>query len=666
MKFSNDDLKRWKAEINAGAVISTRITLRREGREYVGLCPFHQEDSPSFKVYVQDDSTWGYKCFGCGKNGNVFQFIQQHDKITFTEAVEKVLEIAGISGWENGKKQVDATFGRILDNQKELRTFPYETYKNAEVSFAGSIEAQNWIIERGITVETAQRFHIGFVQSASVISDNHPWVNDGWILFPTLSVDGETVLSVKYRSLKGKKGEEGEGEGKKNWSGILRAPNTATVLFNLREVNPMEDVFIVEGEPDTLVLSQTGVPTVGLPSAQYSPNPDERMTLMRARRRFLAGDNDEVGNAAMDKLWKEFRDRTYRIRWPNNLKDANDVLIREFGGNVDKFCVLMEQLKNEALKQPIPDYYDMAEVMDHSDTVSMLDSPRRLHCRTKEVDEMAITVPGNLVSVFATFTGSGKTTWVMDEIALYEAMKFGSVVVNYSAELSPQEYSTLVASNLTGKDRLGLLPEDYKKAASELQATHARFYVGYNPDLDRIGKVLDSLEWAIRVLGANIVILDHLHFLARGERDDIKAQADAMQRMKNLCRKYDVIFIVVGQSRKRAQGSRGKSSDSEDAKGSETFTSDATTTYHIHRARKQNIDWDRPDTWPNDLLENKTEIRLDKCRTKGPGKAVALQIFNGSIGKFFPFTNQLPMAPEPEVDYDGSFADAPDVGGFNV
>jgi hypothetical protein len=312
------------------------------------------------------------------------------------------------------------------------------------------------------------------------------------------------------------------------------------------------------------------------------------------------------------------------------------------------------------------------ESMDSMDDSNPMENPRRLHCRTREVDEMAVTLPGNVVSVFASYTGSGKTTWVMDEIALYEAMQFGSVVVNYSAELSVTELATLVAANLTGTDRLKVGKAEYKKAAAKLQASHARFYVGYNPDLNRIGLVLDSLEWAIRRLGANILVLDHLHFLCRGEKDDIKAQADAMQRIKNISRKYDVIFLVVGQSRKPAQGNKGKSSEQWDAKGSETFTSDATTTYHIHRARKSDIDWDHPDTWPADILENRTEIRLDKCRTKGPGKAVALQWFAGSVAKFLPYTNQMPDPPPqeapPEVEPEFHFEDGEPkiVRDFNV
>lgn len=643
-KYSNDDLTRWKNEINAGPVIASRITLRRENSEYVGLCPFHQEKTPSFKVYRLDDGTWGFKCFGCGKNGNVFQFIQNYDKISFSEAVEKVLELAGVTGWESGKIQVDSTFGQVLDNKKDLKTFTIAQYTPTEKALNESRDGQKWITDRGISMQTARRMHLGFVQDATAVAGtNHPWAKLGWILFPTLSDDGNTVTSVKYRSLVGKK----EMVENVAVSGILRAKDTATVLYNLNEVNSMEDVFVVEGEPDTVVISQMGVPCVGYPSAQYNPTDVERDRLMKAKRRFLAGDNDTAGIAAMDKLWKELRENTYRIEWPNNRKDANDVLLNECGGDQEVFATLLDSLKAKALTQPVPDYFDMAEYMESADDTSPMDNPRRLHCRTKEVDDMAVTLPGNVVSVFATFTGSGKTTWILDEIELYEAMQFGSVIGNYSAELSVSELATLVAANLTSTDRLKIGKTQYKKAAAKLQEVNARFYVGYNPDLNRIGLVLDSIEWAIRRLGLNIVVLDHLHFLCRGEKDDIKAQADAMQRIKNISRKYDIIFLVVGQSRKPAQGQRGKTSEQWDAKGSETFTSDATTTYHIHRARKNDIDWDHPDTWPSDLLENKTEIRLDKCRTKGPGKAVALQWFAGAVGKFLPYTNQQPEAAPP-------------------
>jgi replicative DNA helicase len=228
----------------------------------------------------------------------------------------------------------------------------------------------------------------------------------------------------------------------------------------------------------------------------------------------------------------------------------------------------------------------------------------------------------------------------LDQFELVEAMQHGSIILNYSAELSLAEFGRLVAANLTTTSRLELTEAHFKQASVMLEKAEAKFYVGYNPDLDRIGPVLDSIEWAIRRLGANVVVLDHLHFLTRGERDDHKAQADAMQRIKNMARKWNVIFVVVGQSRKEQPNSKGRQRETSDAKGSETFTSDASAVYHIHRSVNRGIDWNKPETIPQDRLDVVTEITCLKGRSKGSGPSVTRQTFVGQFGKFYPFTTQ--------------------------
>lgn len=347
-KYSNEDLTRWKCEINAGPIISARMSLRRENTEYVGLCPFHQEKTPSFKVYRLDDGPWGYKCFGCGANGNVFQFIQKIDNIPFAAAVEKVLELAGVAGWESGKVQADQGGDSEPGVKRELRTFPFSQYAPTEKALAESMDGQSWIENRGLTLETARRMHLGFVQDATAVAGtNHPWAKLGWILFPTLSDDGQTVLAIKYRSLFSKKKTIDDRE----VSGILRAKDTATMLYNLQEINSMEDAFIVEGEPDTAIISQTGIPCTGYPSGQYHPTDEDCAKLKTAARRFLAGDSDETGDNAMDDLWPRLGENTFRIKWPKGRKDANDTFLNQCGGNQEKFTELIEHLKMEAVKR---------------------------------------------------------------------------------------------------------------------------------------------------------------------------------------------------------------------------------------------------------------------------------------------------------------------------
>lgn len=621
----NEQLEKMKREINAAGVIQTRIKLERDGKEWIGSCPFHDEKTPSFKVY-QKDGIWLYHCFGCAATGNAVQFIQKFDKISFEEAVKKV---QSISGWEEGKEMVDSVFAPVVQGEKKYNTFPLSALNRAQ----GDLELEmSWLRNRGITLETAKQMNLGFIQNASAVSANHPWVEKGWVVIPT--IDGDMITCLKYRSFVAKKSEDGK------ISGILRGPGMATSLYNLQACVPFDDVFIVEGEPDVWVFTQSGYNAVGLPSAEYTPTPLERDTLVKANRIFLAGDSDGPGQTAMRKLWSEIRDRAYMIEWPSGCKDANEVLLKECEGDSDKFAELVESLKSKALERPIPDFYDVRQTLLNADDTNPMENPRRLHFSQRAVDEMAVTLPGNIVSVFATYTGSGKTTWCLDNFELEEVMKHGSVVLNYSAELSPQEFSMLVTANLLEKDRLSLTREDFNEAARRLDAVDAKFYVGYNPDLNRIGPVLDSIEWAIRRLGARIVVLDHLHFLCRGEQNDIKAQADAMQRIKNMAVKYQIIFVVVGQSRKEQPNRKGRPSEASDAKGSETFISDATTTYHLHRGLKREIDWEHPETWPSDLLDNVLDLRLYKCRTKGPGKAVCRQTFVGQFGKFYPYSTQ--------------------------
>ncbi len=109
-------------------------------------------------------------------------------------------------------------------------------------------------------------------------------------------------------------------------------------------------MWIAEGEPDTLVLAQTGLVGVGYPSASYRPTESECELLSTARRRFLAGDNDAAGTKTMADLQKRLRGATYLIHWPNNRKDANDVLTNECGNDQEKFKALIEDLKARAMQ----------------------------------------------------------------------------------------------------------------------------------------------------------------------------------------------------------------------------------------------------------------------------------------------------------------------------
>ena len=94
MYYSDDIVEEVRARNDIVDVISGYVKLQRRGSSYFGLCPFHNEKSPSFSV---SPSKQMYYCFGCGAGGNVFTFLMEYENYTFPEALKMLADRAGVS-----------------------------------------------------------------------------------------------------------------------------------------------------------------------------------------------------------------------------------------------------------------------------------------------------------------------------------------------------------------------------------------------------------------------------------------------------------------------------------------------------------------------------------------------------------------------------------------
>ena len=108
MAIVDEDLEQVRSTLVLSDVVQQYVALRRQGRNWVGLCPFHAEKSGSFNVR---DETGRYRCFGCGAAGDVFNFVQQIEHVDFVTAVESLAAKAGVqlrytSGGEIGRAHV--------------------------------------------------------------------------------------------------------------------------------------------------------------------------------------------------------------------------------------------------------------------------------------------------------------------------------------------------------------------------------------------------------------------------------------------------------------------------------------------------------------------------------------------------------------------------------
>lgn len=141
-------------------VVSTYVTLKRAGRNFKGLCPFHNEKTPSFNVLPDKQI---FKCFGCGQGGDVFKFVQAKEGIPFPEARELLAQRAGISIEDERRTSIPrnpeqpgkSDLERV--NRWASRWFQKQLWESPSAE-----SARKYAESRGISEESAQRFAIGF------------------------------------------------------------------------------------------------------------------------------------------------------------------------------------------------------------------------------------------------------------------------------------------------------------------------------------------------------------------------------------------------------------------------------------------------------------------------------------------------------------------------
>lgn len=599
-----EDLDQIKSDPGVIRVYSRYVKgLKKSGDKYVGLCPIHGEKSPSFTVFAD----MRFNCFGCQATGNVFQFLEKVDGQDFKQAVETVKKELG--SWGEAKTAVESIF-RPIAEAKIYKTIDLEKWEKFEDALTHSSAALNWLDkERGIGPGTAQRLHLGFIQSIGNLAgeDNQEFADKGWVGFPCVS--GEKILSVKYRSIAAKK--------------FSRQPGMATALFNTEAVDTFEPIFIVEGEIDCLTLEQAGFRSVSVPSAGTKLTPDMKDTIMQASCVVLAGDTDATGSAYLERLWKELGERTYLLKWPG-VKDANEFFLKVCDRDVSIFRTKVEQLTAKAKSTPLPDIYAIQEVMRNGEDTTLANREDRLRFPWSEVDKAAILLPGSLLGVMATNTGQGKTSFVL-QYSLYGARKYNETVVNWQCELSPSEIAVMVAAQVLRKNRNFLTKEDMREAADQLEGV--QYYVGNNSTITNVMDVFDLIEAAVRRTGATQWVLDNVHYYCSGVDDEVRVLAAAMKRGKQICVTYGCKGTIVFQPRKANQQGRGKKTHISDIKGSATAGDTCDAVAAIHR------DLNKEDG-KTDIYEEKTLVEWLKTRSKGVGKSSAFLHFFGEFCLF--------------------------------
>ncbi len=146
-----------KQRIDIVDLVSQHVALKRAGRGFTGLCPFHSERTPSFHV---DPARQSWHCFGaCGTGGDIFSFIMRKDGVEFRDALALLAERAGLTLERHRNAQEDARRGRLFEMNEAAAAF-FHAQLQAQAPGAGA--ARTYIDERAIAPASVERFQIGY------------------------------------------------------------------------------------------------------------------------------------------------------------------------------------------------------------------------------------------------------------------------------------------------------------------------------------------------------------------------------------------------------------------------------------------------------------------------------------------------------------------------
>lgn len=352
---------------NIVEVVGQYVQLKKSGKNYMGLCPFHEERSPSFSV-AEDKQI--FHCFGCGKGGTVFNFIQEIEGVSFPEAVQKIADIEQISVQIDFSNHVEGNSGdpqrrQLLDMHKKAAELYHHVLLNTQIGEP----ALNYLLERGLTKEIIEEFQIGFApqkrdflsqvfanekidvaffqESGLFIQRESGEFLDRFyqrIMFPINDAKGK-IIAFSGRLLKT---EDFPGDDMPKY---LNSPETKLfnkreTLFNFnlarKEIRKENTVFLFEGFMDVIAAWQAGIKS-GVASMGTSLTNEQIRQLERAAGELvLCYDGDSAGieatNRAISLLEEHSRFQLSIMNLPEKL-DPDDFL-RKYGSEAFKELAL--------------------------------------------------------------------------------------------------------------------------------------------------------------------------------------------------------------------------------------------------------------------------------------------------------------------------------------
>ena len=354
MALSDSFLQELKMKTDIEDVISTYVTLKRRGATLVGLCPFHNEKTPSFTVYP---ATQSFYCFGCGAGGDAITFLKKIENLDYLDAVKTLAQRAGLQMPQEGfDDSLSKRRRRILEMNREAARFYH--------SVLLSPEGYDYYIGRALSAATINHFGLGFAPNqwdallkhmrakgyqpaelvdAGLARKGQKGYYDNFrnrVMTPIIDVRGN-VIAFGGRVL-----DDSKPKYINTGDTLVYKKTNELFALNFAKDSKEDALILCEGYMDVIAMHQAGFTNAVAGCGTALTTEQVRLISRYAKEVILTYDADEAGQKALQKAMTLFDQTDVKVRIPALVggKDPDEI-IRTYGR--DKFKGMLEGASNE-------------------------------------------------------------------------------------------------------------------------------------------------------------------------------------------------------------------------------------------------------------------------------------------------------------------------------
>lgn len=509
MPLNENFLQELKYKTDIEDIVSTYVSLRKRGNTSVGLCPFHNEKTPSFTVY---NDTQSFYCFGCGAGGDAIGFVKKIENLDYIDAVKLLAERAGMQMPQEGfDDSISKKRRRILQINREAAKFfhSYMMSPQGEVGY-------KYFVDRGLSPKTITKFGLGYAPDswdsllrhlksmgygigemvdAGVVkvgrNNNYYDTFKNRVMTPIIDVRGN-VIAFGGRVLDDSKPKY------VNTSDTLVYKKTNELFaLNLAKDSGKDTLILCEGYMDVISMHQAGFNNAVAGCGTALTNEQVRLISRYANEVILAYDADEAGQKAVHKAMGLFKNTDVKIRVPRFTggKDPDEI-IKKLGR--DKFKGMLEGASNdtEFSLLEIRGKYDLQTTQGKIDFVS--DALKVIATLQPVEQDLYLTRISNELSIEKSSLKLQLQALVKRKSNRDRKNHFKTIVNDYTRNITKEAYDTGISQRQTKAENrlltLLMLYPDCSKLLNDFDSSvlsDGFVKKAYSAILDRINDGLD-------------------------------------------------------------------------------------------------------------------------------------------------------------------------------